>query len=318
MDLLIIVLKQVAILIVFVAMGILAVKWGKISVDISKGLSNLLLYFISPFLIIDALNVPYDSAKTAGFLAALVFGAAIHLVFILACHLLLLRSGGRFADPDKIPVERYAAVFSNTGYIGIPLIQGIFGKEAVFYLVAYMIAFNIFSWTYGMWILQKETRLTLRQMLLNPGNAASAAGLLIYFLRVPVPEAISGMMSSIAGTNTFLSLFAVGIVCSQIDFRSLFQNGRALYVTLCRLVLLPLTAFGLLIWWIPHLLPQNGGMVAAVLTVASLTPCAMSLSFMSQISGRDPVYGSNILALSTVLCVVTVPVLTTLLTNLVL
>ena len=72
--------------------------------------------------------------------------------------------------------------------------------------------------------------------------------------------------------------------------------------------------FALLIWWIPMVLPENGMLVASVLTVAALTPTAMALSFMCQISGRDPLYGSNILALSTVLCCVTVPVMTTILT----
>ena len=63
MELAVIVLKQVAILVIFVAMGILAVKAGKTTVDVSKNLSNLLLYFIGPFLIIDSLAVPYDPAK---------------------------------------------------------------------------------------------------------------------------------------------------------------------------------------------------------------------------------------------------------------
>lgn len=312
MELAVIVLKQVAILVIFVAMGILAVKAGKITVDVSKNLSNLLLYFIGPFLIIDSLAVPYDPAKTTGFVVTLGLSAVIHLLFILGSKLLL-----RKGMSDNLPVERYAAIFCNTGYIGIPLIQGIFGKGAVFYLVAFMIAFNIFSWTYGMWILQKEVRLTARQMLLNPGNLASLIGLALYFSRITLPDMVASVVSSIASTNTFLSLFAVGVVCSQIDFRSLLQSRRVLYVALCRLVLLPLAVFALVIWWIPLVLPETGSVIASVLTVASMTPCAMSLSFMCQISGRDPVYGSQILALSTVLCVITVPVLTTLLTSLV-
>ncbi|MDD6032327.1 MAG: AEC family transporter [Oscillospiraceae bacterium] len=313
MDMAWIVFRQVLILIVFVCMGIIGVKSGKITTDVSKNLSNILLYFVNPFLIIDSLSVDYDPDKTAGFLLALALGAAMHIVFIFGAHFVFLRKG----EPDKLPAERYAVVLSNAGYIGIPLINGIFGKEAVFYLVAYIVCFNVFSWTYGMWVLQKDRRMNLKKMLINPGNIGCAIGLTIYFLRIPLPDMVKSVVSSTAGVNTFLSLFAIGILCAQLHVPQLLRDKRALYVSLCRLVFLPLISFALLIWWIPLVLPENGVMIASVLTAASLTPSAMALSFMCQISGRDPVYGSSLVSVSTVLCVVTVPVLTTLLTALV-
>lgn len=311
MDMALIVFRQVVILIVFVVMGIIGVKSGKITTDVSKSLSNILLYFVNPFLIIDSLSVEYDSQKTAGFLVCLAVSAGIHIVCILGAHFIFLRKG----DPNRLPVERFAVVLSNAGYIGIPLISGIFGKEAVFYLVAYMVCYNIFSWTYGMWVLQKDRRMNLKKMLINPGNIGCAIGLAIYFLQIPLPEMVTSVISSTADVNTFLSLFAIGILCAQLNLPDLLKNKRGLYVAACRLIFLPLIVFVLLIWWLPLVLPENGTLVASVLAVASMTPTAMGLSFMCQISGRDSVYGSNLLALSTVLCCITVPVMATVLTS---
>lgn len=309
MDMALIVFKQVVILIILVMMGIIGVKSKKVDPGVFRTLSNILLYFVNPFLIIDSLSVEYDPQKTAGFLLSLAVSAGMHIVCILGAHFLFLRKG----DPEKLPIERYAVVLSNAGYIGIPLINGIFGKEAVFYLVAYMVCFNIFSWTYGMWVLQKG-RMDLKKMLINPGNIGCAIGLTIYFLRIPLPGMVRTVVSSTANVNTFLSLFAIGIICAGLNIPDLLKNKRGLYVAICRLVLLPAIVFAVLIWWIPMVLPENGMLVASVLTVAALTPTAMALSFMCQISGRDPLYGSNLLALSTVLCCVTVPVMTTILT----
>lgn len=310
MDMALIVFRQVVILIIFVVMGIIGVKSGKITTDVSKNLSNILLYFVNPFLIIDSLSVEYDSQKTAGFLVCLAVSAGIHIVCIFGAHFIFLRKG----NPNRLPIERFAVVLSNAGYIGIPLISGIFGKEAVFYLVAYMVCYNIFSCTYGMWVLQKDRRMNLKKMLINPGNIGCAIGLTIYFLRIPIPGMVQTVVSSTANVNTFLSLFAIGIICAGLNIPDLLKNRRGLYVALCRLVFLPAIVFAMLIWWIPLVLPENGVLVASVLTTAALTPTAMALSFMCQISGRDPLYGSNVLALSTVLCCVTVPVMTTILT----
>ncbi|MBR6791177.1 MAG: AEC family transporter [Oscillospiraceae bacterium] len=309
MDMALIVFKQVVILVILVMMGIIGVRSKKVDPGVFKTLSNILLYFVNPFLIIDSLSVEYDPQKTAGFLLSLAVSVGMHIVCILGAHFLFLRKG----DPEKLPIERYAVVLSNAGYIGIPLINGIFGKEAVFYLVAYMVCFNIFSWTYGMWVLQKG-RMDLKKMLINPGNIGCAIGLTIYFLRIPLPGMVRTVISSTANVNTFLSLFAIGIICAGLNIPDLLKNRRGLYVALCRLVLLPVIVFAVLIWWIPMVLPENGMLVASVLTVAALTPTAMALSFMCQISGRNPLYGSNLLALSTVLCCVTVPVMTTILT----
>ena len=309
MDMALIVFRQVVILIIFVMMGIIGVKSGKVDAGVFKTLSNILLYFVNPFLIIDSLSVEYDPQKTAGFLVSLAVSVGIHAVCILGAHFIFLRKG----DPDRLPIERYASVLSNAGYIGIPMINGIFGKEAVFYLVAYMVCFNIFSWTYGMWVLQKG-RMDLKKMLINPGNIGCAIGLTVYFLRIPIPGMVGTVISATANVNTFLSLFAIGIICAGLNVPDLLKNKRGLYVAACRLIFLPVIVFALLIWWIPLILPENGMLVASVLTVASMTPTAMALSFMCQISGRDPLYGSNVMALSTVLCCVTVPVMTTILT----
>jgi len=311
MNMALIVFKQVLILIIFVMMGIIGVKSGKVDPKVFKTLSNILLYFVNPFLIIDSLSVAYNPQKTAGFLLSLAISFGMHFVCMLGAHFIFLRKG----DSEKLPIERYAVVLSNAGYIGIPLINGIFGKEAVFYLVAYMVSFNIVSWTYGMWVLQKDRKMDLKKMLINPGNIGCAIGLTVYFLQIPFPEMVRTVISSTANVNTFLSLFAIGIICAGLNVPDLLKNKRGLYVALCRLVFLPAIVFAVLIWWVPMVLPENGMLVASVLTVAALTPTAMALSFMCQISGRDPLYGSNILALSTVLCCVTVPVMTTILTG---
>ncbi len=312
MDLALIVLKQVFILIAYASTGVIAVKGKLISASVSKSLSNVLIYVISPFMIIDSLNREYDPTVTKGFLWAIVAGTLVILLFILLGHLVFFRK-----EHPAVGVERYALAFSNCGFIGIPLISGIFGTEAIIYIVSSMVVFNVLIWIYGVWVLQKGSKLQWKKVFINPGNISVAIGLLIYFCQIPIPSVAATIINGIGSTNSFFSMFTIGVLCSSMQLKSVLLNRRILYVSLCRLVFAPLIAFFAIIFWIPVILPGEGVFVASVLAVVAIMPVALNLPMMCQICNRDDNvgYAGNVVAVSTFLCIVTVPLLTTLLTS---
>ena len=313
MDLALIVLKQVFILIAYALAGVIAVKAKLIDASVSKSLSNILIYIISPFMIIDSLNREYDPTVTEGFLLAIAAGTLVIFLFILLGHFVFFRK-----EHPAVGVERYALAFSNCGFIGIPLISGIFGTEAIIYIVSSMVVFNVLIWLYGVWTLQKGSKLQWKKILINPGNISVAIGLLIYFCQIPIPPVAATIIDGIGCTNSFFSMFTIGVLCSSMQLKSVLTDRHILYVSLCRLVFAPLIAFFAIIFWIPAILPGEGVFVASVLAVVAVMPVALNLPMMCQICDRDDNvgYAGNVVAVSTILCVVTVPLMTTLLTSL--
>ena len=312
MEFALLVLKQVFIMLCYALVGLVAAKTKLVRMDATKSMSNMLLYCVCPFMVINSLCIDYDSEVTKGFLWSLLLAAVSMAACILLSHFVFFRKDSKMAG-----AERYSMAFSNVGFIGIPLLSGIFGSESVIYIASSMVIFNVVVWVYGVMVLKKGQPISVKKIFLNPGTISVAIGLVIYFCRIQLPSAVASVVSGIGNTNSFLSMFIIGLLCSQLDYKKAFTDKRALYVCLCRLVVFPLLTFGLIFWWLPGVLPVNGIFITSIVAVISCMPIALNLPMMCQICGLDDEvvnYGSNLVALSTILCVVTVPIFTMLFT----
>ena len=117
----------------------------------NKTVSNLLLLVVNPILIITVYQTDYDAELVRGLLLAFAAAAATHALGIIISTVLIRPGSG----PD-FSIERFNAIYSNCGFIGIPLIGSVLGDTGVFYLTAYMVMFNLFSWTHGVTLMEKK------------------------------------------------------------------------------------------------------------------------------------------------------------------
>lgn len=141
----ILIFNQLVKMLIILIVGIVCVRIGLVSKEGSKTISNLLLMLVNPILIIMVYQTDYDPILVKGLLFSFVAAFISHILAILVSKLLFRDK----EDPNNM-INQFAAVYSNCGFIGIPLINSVLGSEGVFYLTAYMTVFNILTWTHGL------------------------------------------------------------------------------------------------------------------------------------------------------------------------
>ena len=265
----------------------------------NKTVSNLLLLVVNPILIITVYQTEYDPELVRGLLLAFAAAAATHILGIIISTLLIRPKVG--AD---YCIERFNAMYSNCGFIGIPLIGSVLGDTGVFYLSAYMVMFNLFSWTHGVILMEKKFSLkNLREGLVSPMFIATLIAVLLFFLQLKIPSALLDSMNYIADMNTPLAMMVAGFSVAQADIGKMCRNLRLYYTSVIKLILIPLCTIPLLMLF--HL-PSE---VSMTVLIAAACPSATTGTMMAIRYKQNYTYSSEIFSLTTVLAVLTMPVL---------
>lgn len=291
------IVSQLFKMLVILLAGILCCRLGIVSQEGSKCISNLLLNVVNPCLIITVYQTDYDKTLVAGLL--LSFGAAIasHVISILISTLLIRRK----SSPD-FGLERYAAVYSNCGFIGIPLVGSVLGNEGVFYLTAYMTVFNLLTWTHGLSLMKGNFRLrNLRDGILSPMVLSTAFAMLLFFVRFRIPSTLLDSMNYIADMNTPLAMMVAGFSVAHSNLKKICTNIRIYRVAALKLLVVP---FAVLVFL--SVLPLDPT-VAYTTLIASACPTATTVTMMSILYNKNHAYASEIFSFTTVLSIFTIP-----------
>lgn len=265
----------------------------------NKTVSNLLLLVVNPILIITVYQTEYDPELVRGLLFAFAAAAATHILGIVISTLLI-----RAKDGTDYCIERFNAMYSNCGFIGIPLIGSVLGDTGVFYLSAYMVMFNLFSWTHGVTLMEKKFSLkSLKDGLISPMFIATIVAVLLFFLRLEIPSVLLDSMNYIADMNTPLAMMVAGFSVAQADIGKMCRNLRLYYTSAIKLILFPLCTIPLLMLF--HL-PT---VVSMTILIAAACPSATTGTMMAIRYKQNYTYSSEIFSMTTVLSVVTMPML---------
>jgi len=249
----------------------------------------------------------YSRDKLLDALLVFALGSLFFVLTIILSKVLFNRY-----DEKKKPILRFAAVFSNCGFIGLPIMKALFGNDGVFYGSFYSIAYNIFIWTFGVAIFserkgEKRTVETLKKVLLNPAIIAVYIGLAVFVLRVPVPGAVKEAVDHIGNMTLPLSMLIVGSSISTVKIKTLFNDFKVYYISIIRLIAVPLLAYFLLRFAGLPVMP-----VSIVITALAM-PAAANTTIFSSLYDRDAVFASKVVTFSTMLSIVTVPLIVSLL-----
>ena len=189
---------NVGILFLMMIPGILLKKFKLCSDGFGKGVSNLVLYIAQPALIFLAYLKEFDAEVLKNCLVALALSVVAHLIFLLA--LLFYKK----TTEDRRRMLRFATIFSNAAFMGIPLITAVLGAEYTIYASIYNITFNMFLWTLGVHICTANNVLgdgtglkseaSVKKALLHPVTIAAVRGIICFLLTkyIPIHEYING------------------------------------------------------------------------------------------------------------------------------
>ena len=296
--LILILLRQIAIMALLMAVGIYLSRKGFLSPQGTKDLGAILLRIIIPCVIVKSYITTYSRER----LLELALSAGLALVaFILAMGIAYLVYGKRRR------IENFASAFCNAGFIGIPLAQAVIGDEGVFYMAASVALLNLFQWTYGVYIMtDRRDSISAKTIVKNPVVIAIVIGIALFLSRLPVPGILTSTLGYIAGMNTPVAMILMGTYMAKLPWRKLLDK-RAYGCVLLRLVLIP--AAVLAVFWALPISNQN---VALAAYLAAATPVGANICVFAQQYDCDYEFSVVTVCLSTVLSIVTVPLMVSL------
>ncbi len=302
-----IIITQIVKMLLILFVGILCSRLNLIDDHANKGLANLLLLVVNPIVTFMAMQADYEPELVTGLLISFALAIATHLLMIPVANLLIKKEGN-----SDCAIERFAVIYSNCGFFGIPLVQSILGSEGVLYLTAYMTVFNVFSWTHGLGLMTQDSSekqstsvaasaKTLLKNLCTPMIFACTIGLILFALQIKLPNILSDTLDIIGNMNTPLAMIIAGVSVAQTNIIDILKNRRIYLVTFAKLLIMPAIVFVIL------LLVKVDSTVAYTILVASACPCAATGTAFALKYQKNYAYSSEIYAFSTLCSLVTIP-----------
>ena len=300
MDNLLIVAQQVAILFVLIGCGALLRKLKLVGDGAVEGLVNLLILVVTPCLIVDVFQRPFDPSMLKGLAIAFGVGVLGHVAVIaLACLCV------RHRDADIRRPLLLAAVFSNAGFMGIPLEQALLGDNGVFYGIVYVVVFNLFMWSWGVGLMRRDgSRGLSLKMWINPGTVGIGLGLPLFFLSVRLPAVIGTPVHELASLNTPVAMIVIGYCLYGAKLGRVVKMASVFVATGIRLLAYPLLMIAAL-YPFRHALDRD---MALAVVIAASAPVAAMVSMFAAKFGRDVDVSVAVVSGSTLVSVLTMPV----------
>ncbi len=287
--------QQVLILFILIAIGFAGGKLKFITKEGVSCITDIMLYIVTPCIIVNAFQKEFNSILLAGFFKSFLAAIAAHLISILLSRLFI-----KSKDEARRRVLQFGVVFSNCGFMSLPLLDALLGQEGVFYGASYIAVFNLLVWSYGLLLMDKENpELSIKKLILNPGTLPVIIGLIFFFCSYRLPSLISTPVSYLSALNTPLPMLVIGYYISNLKLSGLFKETDEFAMLFLRLIASPLLLLALL-----YPLGFRGALLIACIVSASAPVAATSTMFSTKFHA-DAELSAGTVALSTLLSIIT-------------
>lgn len=305
----IIIFQKLLVLFGFIFIGYFAYKRKWVTDQGSSQISGLIVNVFNPPLIITTVigtqhRPSVELVITDAVLAILMF---VILIAISPLFVRVLR-----VEKENRTIYSIMLIFSNLGFMGIPLTQALYGQEATFYVAMYMMMYNILFYSYGIYTFEKE-KFSEREYhfqikkLWNPGMISCVVALFLFLVPVPVHGMIVDFIVSLGNAAVPLSMMVTGISLARGNLKEIFTDWKLYQFTFLKMLLIPVAAALLIRYF--HLDP----VVAGVMVLMFGMPNGSMPVILAEDYGLDSSICSRGVALTTILSLITLPVITYLL-----
>lgn len=297
LDHLLLVAGQVFTLFLLMSVGFLFAKRGRLTQDTLSRMSHLLLYVVAPCVIISNL----ESAAYTGELIRTVLLTAAALALIYGASMLLAAFLYPKCPAGERDALRFATIYGNVSFMGLPLVMGVLGSDAVIFCTVAIAIFNLATWTHGVVLMGGRENASPRKALLNPGVIGCAIGFFLFFTGLSLPGPVSAAVAHLGNMNTPLAMIVIGGQMASADLAATFRQPRLYAASALRLLGIPLATALLLI---PFGLD---GTAFTTLVILSACPAAGTTGIFAQRFGRGQETAAQTITLSTLLSILTLP-----------
>lgn len=297
---------NVGILVALGIPGFILKKSGLVEERAQKSLVAILLFVCQPMLIIKSFQArEYSSGMLLHLAIALGVSVVIHAVMYII---------SRFAFPylkAENRIHSFSTVFSNSSYLGIPLLAVLFkdNPEALVYASVYGIAFSLLVWTLGIYVVTgKKEFISVKKGIINPPTLTLFIALPLFFFGISLPSEIMKGVAFLGDMSTPLSMIIIGIRLADVKLELFYKSLKSYLASALRLIVSPLIMITVLVLFANK---QNAVLFQSLVILSSM-PVAFTTVLFAERTGADSNTAAVNVTVSTVLSLITIPLVTSL------
>ena len=301
MELSLLLVQEIVDLFAMMVMGYVIVKIGLLKSSDSKSLSVIMAYLVNPCVILNAFQVDAPEVRE-GLLLAGIAALAVHILFLAVTAILK-----RPLHLDEI--EQATLIYPNAGILVIPMVQRLLGQEYVIYSSAFIAIQLILLWTHCKSMLCAEKKPEWKKIIFNVNIISIATGIVCFLLRIPFPSGIQDVLGSMSGMIGPLGMLLAGMVIAEKPLKMVFARKRSYLSATFRLLVYPVLVLPLMKMICAMSTDADTRNILLTVYLASITPACAMITTMVQLYDKDAAYASSLYVLTTLLSVITMPVM---------
>lgn len=295
-------LQQIVVFFLMMACGFLVVKRGLIDAESSRTLSVICIYIIMPCVMINAFQIEYSKSIRDGFLLAVAAAVLIHIFLLVFVRII--------GKPLKLSVvEKASIIYSNSGNLVIPMVTVVLGEKWVIYASAFLSVQMILMWTHGESLMEAKAGVNWKKILCNINLIAIIIGIILFFARIRLPVVIGNTMSQISATLGPVCMIMLGMTMTEVNWKEIFSHSRIYLITALKMIVTPLFVLLLLKYSPLASIVKDGQTILLISLMAVITPSATTVVQLAQLYDEEPVYASTINVMTTIVSIVTMPLM---------
>ncbi|MGM9575524.1 MAG: AEC family transporter [Oscillospiraceae bacterium] len=295
-------IEKMALLVMLLALGYLCARLKLVGPEFNKGLSKLVInVFLAGMILSSVINKKLE--MTGGDVA---FGLLMMTLSMLICVGIgwLSPTLLRIKDGDK-GMYRMLAAFMNNGFMGFPLVAAVYGENAVFFASLSNIPFNLLLYTVGVMLLQKgdkSTKFSIKSVI-NVPIVATLIAFVIFIFEIPMPKLVDDVADTLSAATVPLSMMCVGLSLGSVSLKEALMQPRLYGISLVRLLICPLA-----VWLVLRIFITNP-VILGTIVLLTACPSAIICTILGIQYGRDGVESSEAIFISTMLSMISIPLL---------
>ena len=293
MEISILLAEQIIAMFLTMAVGFGVVRAGLFKTEDSRIISNMVVYICNPCVVVHAFQIELTDDKIKGLMIAVGMSVIVHVILIVGSELLsyIIHFNS---------IEKASIIYTNAGYLVIPLVSAVLGEEWVFYTTAFILVQTILMWTHGVNLIGQEKNLNIRKILCNPNVIAMIIGIALFALEIRLPAVIDSCVSGFGDMISPASMMVIGMV---------FRQKRPYLICMIRLILFPLIAAIAFAGLERTGLHPDAEYILMIVLIATAAPAAAMVTQLAQIYEKDSRYASVINVMSVICCIITMPLM---------
>lgn len=295
--------ESVLSLFIIMLVGVYGSKKGIITNDLNKGLTDILIKIALPFMIVSSFMFTYDDTIKTNILKTFYYSLGAYAIMGIVSFIMLFP-----VKNNKKTVLHFANIFVNTGYVGFPVLNSIFGAEGIIYGSIFNLFFVIFVWTYGIMLYKGNLekgylKNEMLSLLFNPSIIAVIIGIIIMVFDIKIEGALLQSIKSIGTITGPLSMLIIGVILSKVKIKQHLTDWTVYYGIIIKLLFIPVVIY------LMSLLTGDSSKAAYSVIIMTAMPASAMTSIFAETYDKEKEFAAIIVSATTLISLITVPLL---------